>query len=76
MERDGVCTTFTYRLQPTPAHARASTVAVWCCRERYHAALQERRDAWRYCGVSVSFAGQSAPLPRRQGGAADDRAIN
>ncbi len=33
------------------------------CRERYNAALEERRDAWRKCGVSVTVAGQSAQLP-------------
>src|SRR5689334_2022008 len=33
------------------------------CRELYNAALEERRDAWQKCGVSVTVAGQSAQLP-------------
>ncbi len=33
------------------------------CRELYNAALQERRDAWQKCGVSVTVARQSAQLP-------------
>ena len=33
------------------------------CRELYNAALQERRDAWQKCGVSVHVAHQSAELP-------------
>ena len=33
------------------------------CRELYNAALQERRDAWQKCGVSVTLAMQSAQLP-------------
>src|SRR5215469_12112938 len=35
------------------------------CRELYNAGLQERRDAWQRCGVSVSItaARQRAQLP-------------
>ena len=33
------------------------------CRELYNAALQERREAWQKCGVSVTDASQSAQLP-------------
>jgi putative transposase len=33
------------------------------CRDRAHAALQERRDAWPKGGVSVTVAGPSAQLP-------------
>jgi putative transposase len=33
------------------------------CRELYNAALQERRDAWRMCGVSVRLGHQSTQLP-------------
>jgi len=33
------------------------------CRELYNAALQERREAWQKCGVSVTEASQSAQLP-------------
>ena len=33
-----------------------------CC-ELYNAGLQERRDAWRMCRVSITLAQQSAQLP-------------
>jgi putative transposase len=37
--------------------------AVRRCREPYNAALEERRDAWQKCRVSVSVAAQSGQLP-------------
>jgi putative transposase len=33
------------------------------CRELYNAGLQERRDAWQQCEVSITLASQSAQLP-------------
>ncbi|HEX8032212.1 MAG TPA: transposase [Ktedonobacterales bacterium] len=33
------------------------------CRELYNAGLQERREAWQMCGVSITGASQSAQLP-------------
>ena len=33
------------------------------CRELYNAALEERRDAWQKCGVSITCAHQSTELP-------------
>jgi putative transposase len=33
------------------------------CRQLYNAALQERREAWQKCGVSVTVTQQSAQLP-------------
>jgi putative transposase len=38
-------------------------VALWRCRELYNAGLQERKAAWEWCRVSVTFAMQSAQLP-------------
>jgi putative transposase len=55
--------TFKYKLKPTPDQERTMAFVVRRCRELYNAALQERRDAWQKCGVSVSAAGQSAQLP-------------
>ena len=40
------------------------------CRELYNAALEERREAWQKCGVSVTVASQSAQLAGSQRGAA------
>ena len=55
--------TFKYKLSPTPAQVVACEEVLWRCRELYNAALQERRDAWQKCGMSVTFAMQSAQLP-------------
>jgi len=33
------------------------------CKELYNAALQERRDAYQMCGVSVFYNMQAAQLP-------------
>jgi putative transposase len=55
--------TFKYKLKPTPEQERAMAFVVRRCRELYNAALQERRDAWQKCGVSVTVAQQSAQLP-------------
>jgi putative transposase len=55
--------TFKYKLQPTPEQERALALVVRRCCELYDAALQERREAWQQCGVSVTLAGQSAQLP-------------
>ena len=55
--------TFQYKLPPTPAQEQVLAFVVRRCRERYHAALQARGAAWQKCGVSVTFAMQSAQLP-------------
>ncbi len=55
--------TYKYKLMPTPEQERAMAFVVRRCRELYNAALQERKAAWRQCGVSVTEAMQSAQLP-------------
>jgi putative transposase len=55
--------TFKYKLKPTPEQERVLVFVLRRCHELYNAALQERRDAWQKCGVSVTLAGQSAQLP-------------
>ncbi len=55
--------TFKYKLKPTAEQERAMAFVLRRCRELYNAALQERREAWQKCGVSVTVAGQSAQLP-------------
>jgi putative transposase len=55
--------TFKYQLLPTLAQERTLETVLWRCRELYNAGLQERKAAWEMCGVSVSFAMQSAQLP-------------
>ena len=63
MEPPTVRKTFKYKLQPTAQQEGAMAFVVRRCRELYNAALQERRDAWQKCGVSVTVASQSAQLP-------------
>src|SRR5215467_867862 len=52
-----------YKLMPTREQEQALAFVVRRCRELYNAALEERREAWRKCGVSITAAGQSAQLP-------------
>src|SRR5215471_11881271 len=63
MDQQSVRKTYKYKLLPTPAQEQALATVVWRCRELYNAGLQERKAAWEQCGVSVTFAMQSAQLP-------------
>jgi putative transposase len=63
MDEQTVRKTYKYKLKPTPQQERTLAVVVRRCRELYNAALQERREAWHKCGVSVTVAMQSAQLP-------------
>jgi putative transposase len=63
MNEQTVRKTFKYKLKPTPDQERALAFVVRRCRELYNAALQERKEAWQQCGVSVTEAQQSAQLP-------------
>src|SRR5215467_2730211 len=55
--------TVTYTLQPTAEQEGTMALVVRRCRERYHAGVHERRDAWQQGGVSRTAASPSAPLP-------------
>jgi transposase len=55
--------TFKYKRKPTAEQERALAFVVRRCRELYNAALEERKEAWEQCGVSVTVASQSAQLP-------------
>jgi putative transposase len=63
MDEQTVRKTFKDKLKPTPEQERAMACVLRRCRELYTAALEERRDAWQKCGVSITPAGQSAELP-------------
>ena len=76
MDEQTVRKTFKYKLKPTPKQERALAFVLRRCRELYNAALQERRDAWQKCGVSVTVAGQSAQLPGVKAVRPDYRAIH
>jgi putative transposase len=55
--------TFKYKLQLTAEQEATVAFVLRRCCELYNAALQERREAWRMRGVSITVAGQSAQLP-------------
>jgi putative transposase len=63
MDEQTVRKTFKYKLKPTPEQERAMEFVLRRCRELYNAGLQERQEAWRKCGVSITTASQSAQLP-------------
>jgi putative transposase len=63
MEQQTVRKTYKYKLLPTPTQEWTLAFVVRRCCELYNAALQERRDAWQKCGVSITAAGQSVQLP-------------
>src|SRR5260370_35352762 len=63
MEPCTVRKTFKYKLQPTAEQEGTMAFVLRRCGELYNAALEERREAWRMCAVSITVAGQSAQLP-------------
>lgn len=54
---------YKYKLKPTPAQEQIMAWMLRRCCELYNAAVQERREAWAKCRVSVGLAQQSAQLP-------------
>src|SRR5258707_8419694 len=63
MQQPTVRKTFKYKLQPTAEQEGTLAFVVRRCRELYNAGLQERRDAWQKCGVSITAGSHSAQLP-------------
>ncbi|HEY3992105.1 MAG TPA: transposase, partial [Ktedonobacteraceae bacterium] len=54
---------YKYLLYPTKCQREQFQEVLDRARELYNAAIQERRDAWRICKLSISYAQQSAQLP-------------
>ncbi len=54
---------YKYKLQPTPAQARALDEVLWRCRTLYNAALEHRITAYRRSGVTLTCYQQQAELP-------------
>ncbi len=55
---------FKYRLSPTK---KQEAILIWTldkCRELYNAALQERKDAYRMAGKSITYYDQANQLPK------------
>jgi putative transposase len=55
--------TYQYKLIPTPEQERMLERTLMLCRHVYNAAIGERREAWRMCGISVTYYQQKAELP-------------
>jgi hypothetical protein len=76
MAQQTVHKTYKYKLKPTPEQERTLAFVLRRCCELYNAALQERKEAWRKCGVSVTVARQSAQLPEIKAVRPEYRDIN
>jgi hypothetical protein len=63
MEQQSVHKMYKYKLKPTPEQERILGRVLMLCGHVYNAAIGERREAWRMCGVSVSYYQQKAELP-------------
>ncbi len=57
------CRAYKFRLYPTKKQVGKLEWMLRRCKELYNAALQERRDAYKMCGVSVSYQMQTEQLP-------------
>jgi putative transposase len=62
-DKNTVMKAFKYRLYPTRKQADVLQFTLDRNRELYNAALEERREAYRMCRVSISYNDQSAQLP-------------
>ncbi len=56
------CKAYKFRLYPTKKQVGKLEWMMRRCKELYNAALQERRDAYKMCGVSVSYHMQADQL--------------
>ena len=63
MAEQAVRKTFKFKFKPTPEQERMLDRTLMLCRHVYNAAIGERREAWRKCGVSVGYYQQKAELP-------------
>ncbi len=54
---------FQYRLSPNTGQTKALDWTLTRCRELYNACLEERREAYRMAGVSISYYDQKRQLP-------------
>ncbi len=55
--------TFKFKLKLTPEQERMLERTLMLCRHVYNAAIEERREAWQRCGVSVGYYQQKSELP-------------
>ena len=53
----------TFRIYPTPGQEAILVEWLGLHCELYNAAIQERRDAWKRCGIGVNYVAQANQLP-------------
>src|SRR5260370_33324642 len=68
--------TVKYKLRPTPKQAHGLDRALMLCRHVYNAAMGERREAWRMCGVAITYYQQKAELPDIKAAMPDDAEVH
>ncbi len=54
---------YKYRIYPTKKQERLMNEQLALCAELYNAAVQERRNAYKMCGKSITYTQQAAQLP-------------
>ncbi len=57
------CRAYKFRVYPTKKQAGKLEWMLRRCKELYNAALEERREAYRRCGISISYRMQAEQLP-------------
>jgi putative transposase len=63
MAEQTVRKTYKFKLKPTAEQEWMLDRTLMLCRHVYNAAVEERREAWQKCGVSVGYYQQKAELP-------------
>jgi putative transposase len=63
MQQPTIRKTYKYKLNPTSQHEWLLERTLTLCHDVYNAAIGERREAWRLCGITVTYYQQKAELP-------------
>jgi putative transposase len=67
---------YKFRIYPTKKQERAMEQTLGICCELYNAALQERRDAYKLAGISISYQDQQNQLPAIKQSREDLKAVH
>jgi putative transposase len=63
MEEQGIRKAYKYKLKPNSGQERLLDRTLMLCRQVYNAAIEERREAWRMRGITITYYQQKAELP-------------
>jgi len=67
---------YKYRVQVSDVVQEKLTNTLDICRELYNAAIQERRDAYKSCAISINYQAQAIQLPEIKPVREDVKAIH